>query len=157
MLITLRNIKLRRVFDIASGFVMIDIPLNIFLALMYAAFRNRPARIAVHTPHKYGFSGKDAYATLYDKNEGAYLMPLYESDIISYEDEETDLYMSYDMISGLCYGSGTILFLVKETSSEFELSVFEGEGTSFSDYDIHAERRVVIPVTVNEQEVSTQP
>ncbi|MBQ8724672.1 MAG: FYDLN acid domain-containing protein [Oscillospiraceae bacterium] len=105
----------------------------------------------------YGFNGKDAYASLYDKNEGAYLMPLYESDIISYEDDETDLYMSYDMISGLSYGSGTILFLVKETSSEFELSVFEGEGTSYSDYDINAERRIVIPVTINEQEVSTQP
>lgn len=105
----------------------------------------------------YGFNGKDAYASLHDKTEGVSLMPLYESDIIDYEDEETDLYMSYDMISGLSYGNGTILFLVKETSSEFELSVFEGEGTSYSDYDICAERRIVIPVTVNEQEVSTQP
>lgn len=104
----------------------------------------------------YGFNGKDAYASLYDKNEGVYLMLLYESDLISYEDDETDLYMSYDMVSGLSYGSGTILFLVKETSNEFELSVFEGEGTSYSDYDVHAERRIVIPVTVNEQEVSTQ-
>lgn len=105
----------------------------------------------------YGFNGKDAYASLHDKTEGVHLMPLYESDIISYDDEETSLYMSYDMISGLSYGAGTILFLVKDTSTEFELSVFEGEGTSYSDYDINAERKIVIPVTINEQEVSTQP
>lgn len=105
----------------------------------------------------YGFTGKDAYASLYDKTEGVPLMALYESDIISYEDEETDLYMSYDMISGLSYGSGTLLFLVKDTSEELELCISEGEGTSYSDYELYTERRIEIPVTVNEQEVSAQP
>lgn len=104
----------------------------------------------------YGFTGKDAYASLYDKTEGVPLMSLYESDIISYEDEQTSLYMSYNMISGLSYGSGTILFLVKDTSLEFELCIYEGEGTSYSDYELHAERRIVIPVTRNVQEVSLQ-
>lgn len=105
----------------------------------------------------YGFCGKDAYASLHDKTEGVHLMALYESDIISYEDEDTSLYMSYDMISGLSYGSGTLLFLVKDTSEEFELCISEGEGTSYSDYELYTERRIEIPVTVTEQEVSAQP
>lgn len=104
----------------------------------------------------YGFSGKDAYAALLDKTENAHLMSLYESDIISYDEEDISLYTSYNMISGLSYGSGTLLFLVKDTSSELELCIYEGEGTSYSDYKLSAERKIVIPVTVNGQEVSSQ-
>ena len=104
----------------------------------------------------FGFVGKDAYAALHDKTEDVHLMSIYESDIISYEDDETNLYYSYDMISGLSYGSGTLLFLVKDTSNEFELCIYEGVGTSYSDYKLNADRMIVIPVTLNGQEVSTQ-
>lgn len=104
----------------------------------------------------YGFSGKDAYAVLLDKTDNTHLMPLYESDIISYDEEDISLCASYNMISGLSYGSGTILFMVKDTSSEFELYIYEGEGTSYSDYKLNAERKIIIPVTVNGQEVSSQ-
>ncbi len=106
----------------------------------------------------FGFSGKKASLFLQDVTEDVVVHSLYESDLIVHDDNnDTDLYAEYGMVSDIYFESGTVLFLVKETSADYKLLINEGSSDSILEYDMEVEWIIEVPFALNGQEVSSQP
>ncbi len=103
----------------------------------------------------YGFDGMEAWALLHDKTSGMYLSPLYESDVVD-TSYPGGLPADYKVRYDLDVTEGTLLYLVKSDSTDFELAIYEGENDRALKSSMVAERRITIPIIRISEEVDSQ-
>ncbi len=103
----------------------------------------------------YGFDGMEAWALLHDKTSGMYLSPLYESDVVD-TSNMGGLPADYKVRYDLDVTEGTLLYLVKSDSTDFELAIYEGENDRALKSSMMSERRITIPIIRISEEVDSQ-
>ncbi len=95
----------------------------------------------------YAFPGQKAVPRLFDLTNHAYLKPMVQGDFPELSETEIDLYGQEGVTEDFFLARGMFLFLVKDSATQLELCIYEGDAEDFFSIRMSVKRCVTLPLT----------